>query len=923
MPTVLRFRRGDTTASNAFTGAEGELFVDTTKDTVVVHDGVTAGGKPLATEAALISGLAGKQDTLVSGTNIKTVNGTSLLGSGNIVISGGGASVVSGSVSGNTLTLTNSDSSTVNIQLPSSATGFLPSEVSEDMLPQFDAVYDLGSPTERWYDVNVSNSVKIGAATLSETNGVLTVNTEIVASNLTGTDLVANEALIGTALHTGSTITPEGTPLEYGDIKGTLTVDGNLVVADDLHVRNKIAVKQTPVTLGAVTGFSTIPSTSSQLTVDNNGASTANIRYIMFASQGNTNTMYFGDAPSAAAKSSSMTVGSTLGVTFYNSMSGNTYNGVAQITDVWYTQGNSQIDFRCNFISGTAPWDIAAWTNWRFPWWSPDSYQLVSLTFNQITPPQYVVAFDGTTPALSTISKLYKNGVSTVGGTTSYASLSDFAAALVGPNEPMYLNNFSFQMSAGDEYLIVSTMSGQSTAYYNVLQSCSSFTLTDVSTGYNWTIHPGTQLNSPWGNAMLYTVVSASNPSYPTPRSVQTAYVGTAMRITVNLQVDLLSSLTLKSTSVFGTNRYSSVYDIRELFSVGDVVTYKVPTTSLVFGDESSGLSKAITYNETTGAITYAGLVSPLNFNSTTSALYTSNYNSSQTLGTNSVTIGGNAYGSGDFSTAIGYNANAGYGAVSIGQGAHTGQYSVSVGQGDASGSYATYVGYGGSNIGGMYHNTVIGMLGQSSSGWMWGNGQHVAALGTVNSYIQSAGDYATIINGGNSSYHMSASNLIGGSTSFAPQQYHAEIDLSAFQYAYITSTSTIYPQFGYYANSGAPLQMSTSPSTDSASTLRLDQNNCQIAQGKVILTVQQRNTDVWGIYEIVFIARKSATGTMSIISQTTTTLGNNNAATYWNAPSLYLNGGNLQFQITPTASMNSTYMSVHVGGNVRVSAPY
>lgn len=36
--------------------------------------------------------LAGKQDTLVSGTNIKTVNGNSLLGSGNITISGGGSS---------------------------------------------------------------------------------------------------------------------------------------------------------------------------------------------------------------------------------------------------------------------------------------------------------------------------------------------------------------------------------------------------------------------------------------------------------------------------------------------------------------------------------------------------------------------------------------------------------------------------------------------------------------------------------------------------------------------------------------------------------------------------------------------------------------------------------------------------------------
>ena len=38
------------------------------------------------------SGLSGKQATLVSGTNIKTINNNSLLGSGNITISGGGSS---------------------------------------------------------------------------------------------------------------------------------------------------------------------------------------------------------------------------------------------------------------------------------------------------------------------------------------------------------------------------------------------------------------------------------------------------------------------------------------------------------------------------------------------------------------------------------------------------------------------------------------------------------------------------------------------------------------------------------------------------------------------------------------------------------------------------------------------------------------
>lgn len=46
-----------------------------------------------ATETYVNNGLATKQDTLVSGTNIKTINNQSLLGSGNITIGGGGGAV--------------------------------------------------------------------------------------------------------------------------------------------------------------------------------------------------------------------------------------------------------------------------------------------------------------------------------------------------------------------------------------------------------------------------------------------------------------------------------------------------------------------------------------------------------------------------------------------------------------------------------------------------------------------------------------------------------------------------------------------------------------------------------------------------------------------------------------------------------------
>lgn len=47
MSTQVQFRRGTTAETNVFTGAVGEVTVDITKDTCVVHDGVTAGGFPL------------------------------------------------------------------------------------------------------------------------------------------------------------------------------------------------------------------------------------------------------------------------------------------------------------------------------------------------------------------------------------------------------------------------------------------------------------------------------------------------------------------------------------------------------------------------------------------------------------------------------------------------------------------------------------------------------------------------------------------------------------------------------------------------------------------------------------------------------------------------------------------------------------
>lgn len=53
---AIQLRRGTTAQHASFTGLVGEVTVDTDKDTIVVHDGVTAGGYPLAKASEVTSG---------------------------------------------------------------------------------------------------------------------------------------------------------------------------------------------------------------------------------------------------------------------------------------------------------------------------------------------------------------------------------------------------------------------------------------------------------------------------------------------------------------------------------------------------------------------------------------------------------------------------------------------------------------------------------------------------------------------------------------------------------------------------------------------------------------------------------------------------------------------------------------------------
>ena len=106
MPKLLKLRRGTTSQHSSFTGAEGEVTVDTDKETLVVHDGSTAGGHALAAEdmanvsSSAIAGRLGTDSIAVgkiaAGTLPSDVKVTDSNVSGNLTIES--ADIVNGTI---------------------------------------------------------------------------------------------------------------------------------------------------------------------------------------------------------------------------------------------------------------------------------------------------------------------------------------------------------------------------------------------------------------------------------------------------------------------------------------------------------------------------------------------------------------------------------------------------------------------------------------------------------------------------------------------------------------------------------------------------------------------------------------------------------------------------------------------------------
>jgi len=80
--------------SNYYTKTEVDAALDEKQDVIADLADIRSGAALGATALQEHQDISGKQDVLVSGTNIKTINNQSLLGDGNITIEGGGGSAV-------------------------------------------------------------------------------------------------------------------------------------------------------------------------------------------------------------------------------------------------------------------------------------------------------------------------------------------------------------------------------------------------------------------------------------------------------------------------------------------------------------------------------------------------------------------------------------------------------------------------------------------------------------------------------------------------------------------------------------------------------------------------------------------------------------------------------------------------------------
>jgi hypothetical protein len=209
MSTQVQYRRGSNVQVAAFTGALGELVVDTTNKVVVVNDGVTVGGFPLAGTTA--------SQTITN----KIYQGTSLSVSGNVtggnINTGGVISATGNIIGGNILGTIVGTISTTSASVSGNITG-------GNLLTG-----GLISATGNITGGNILGGANVNATTHTGT-------TVSVTGNITGGNILGG-ANVNATTHTGTTVSVSanvtgGNILTGGLISATGNITGNYILGN-------------------------------------------------------------------------------------------------------------------------------------------------------------------------------------------------------------------------------------------------------------------------------------------------------------------------------------------------------------------------------------------------------------------------------------------------------------------------------------------------------------------------------------------------------------------------------------------------------------------------------------------------------------------------------------------------------------------
>ncbi len=202
----------------------------------------------------LVTSVAGKQATLVSGTNIKTVNGSTLLGSGDLVVSGGASLPVVQTFTGNK-TLALADINTYNVSQDTTAqTVTVPAQATVTWTADAEIHIEMGNTGV----VTVTGATGVTINGVSAGSFALAARFSVVTLKRIGSD---SWTLIGglvSEVVTGPASAGDGNLALFDGTTGKVIKDGGAVTAAGLALLDDASAAAQATTLGLGTGNSPV-----------------------------------------------------------------------------------------------------------------------------------------------------------------------------------------------------------------------------------------------------------------------------------------------------------------------------------------------------------------------------------------------------------------------------------------------------------------------------------------------------------------------------------------------------------------------------------------------------------------------------------------------------------------------------------------